>query len=360
VKVGLNYKWNSEILKENLILPTTNYSDKEEQNKVDFGLTSLVSEWINSRSQFINEVWSKPSIEKKTVSPIDPDEIAREITELLIHRIFNFQSRKNLSQIISNVRQNLSRQINKGTAIKFILLYNGGYRASPFSNQPSLIFEPDQTELMLLYQIALLHKKILPLYAYGIDFHIVINNGVGKWVNDIPITSTENYANQLRKMIHFFGAENSISVVLQSEFVDFDPFFSFEPFKTEQFLSEDEHLIIERFLGRRCSREEAEYRSALYKLAELKWGKDLSPIIASKDGILMRQVAHPDMLSFRPFPGGAIRIQNGTLGFQHKNDVLRPKLITSKSVAEHNVKYVLYHSAWEWDKNVKTTMLKHE
>lgn len=61
---------------------------------------------------------------------------------------------------------------------------------------------------------------------------IVINNGVAKWVNDIPISATESYANKLRKMINFFGAENRVKILLQSELVGFDPGYSFEPFQS--------------------------------------------------------------------------------------------------------------------------------
>jgi hypothetical protein len=195
---------------------------------------------------------------------------------------------------------------------------------------------------MLLYQIALLKDKILTLYSHGIEFFIVINNGVAKWVNDIPILDTENYANQLIKMIHFFGAETCIKVLLQSELDGFNPDFSFGSFESQPIISADDHAIVERFLGRRCSRDEAEYQLALYKLAEFKWADDLSHIILAHDGIIMRQVAHPDMLSFRPFPGGAIRIQNGTFGFQYQNGTLMPKLFTSKSTREHDVHWIPY------------------
>jgi hypothetical protein len=295
---------------------------------------------MNTKSEFIREVWSQPSTQQEIDFSQSPDEIADEIIKILTHRLFNYRSKKSISQIIFKVRQNLLRQINNGTTIHFYLLYNGGYRASPLPNQLSLIFEPDQTELMLLYQITLLKKEIFNVCKFGIKFFIVINNGVAKWVNDISITATENYTNQLRKIIKFYGAENNVRVLLQSELVGFDPSFSFEPSQQQSLLSEDEHLIVERFLGRYCSREEAEHRSALYELAESKWAEDLSIITTAKVGIVMRQVAHPEMLSFRPFPGGAIRIQNGTFGFQYQKNSLRPKLITAKGIKENDVKWV--------------------
>ncbi len=340
---------------ETLILPLTCDADMVEHSKADAELISMVSAWITIRSEFIRDVWSQQSTLQQTVFSNNPSDSADKIAKILTHRVFNYQSKINLNHIIPGVRQNLFTQLCTGTSIKFFLLYNGGYRAAPVPNQLPLIFEPDQTELMLLYQIALLNQKIRALYTHGIDFFIVINNGVAQWVNDIPVSATENYANQLRKMIRFFGAENSVSVLLQSELAGFDPHFSFEPFHSQQLLNEDEYITVERFLGRPCSREEAELRSALYSLAESKWAHDLSPIIETNHGIIMRQVAHPEMLSFRPFPGGAIRIQNGTLGFRYKNNSLHPKLITSKSMKVNTIKWVPYHVPthfqWNGDKN---------
>jgi hypothetical protein len=42
-------------------------------------------------------------------------------------------------------------------------------------------------------------------------------------------------------------------------------------------------------------------------------------------------VAHPHSLSFRPFPGGAIRSQNGSVGFEEQGETQVPKLITSEN-----------------------------
>lgn len=334
-------------MKENLILPLVCHESQVDLYKADSELSLKVCSWLNTRAEFIREVWSKHSTKQEIDFSKNSIEIADEIIKVLTSRVFCYQSKRNLIKIISEVRQNLVRQINNSSTIKFFLLYNGGYRVSPISNKRSLIFEPDQTELMLLYQIALLKNKILALYGHGIEFNIVINNGVAKWVNDISTTDTENYVGQLRKMIAFFGAEKNVNIILQSELDCFNQGFTFETFQTETLLSKENHLLVERFLGRRCSEDEAKYRFALYNLAEKKWEEDLSPIIASQDGIIMRQVAHPDMLSFRPFPGGAIRIQNGTFGFHYHKNVLTSKLITSKSLNEFDILWVPYDLPWK-------------
>jgi hypothetical protein len=85
----------------------------------DLELTLKVREWLNTRIEFINETWSQPSKQEINFS-YRANEIADEIIKTLTHRIFNYQSKKNLKEIISNVRQNLLRQINKGTTIKFL------------------------------------------------------------------------------------------------------------------------------------------------------------------------------------------------------------------------------------------------
>lgn len=147
-------------------------------------------------------------------------------------------------------------------------------------------------------------------------------------------------------MIQLFGAENKVRVLLQSELVGFHPKISFEAVHMQAQLLEKEHKIVERFLGRTCSLEEAKYRSGLYQLAEAKWDEDLSPMVTANGALLMRQVAHKDMLSFRPFPGGAIRIQNGSFGFQYQNKGLKPKLITSQNTVEQAIKQVYYDIQW--------------
>jgi hypothetical protein len=331
---------------EQLILPLSPHSDHEGYSKADEECAASISDWINTRIVSIREVWSQsPSTSKKIISP-NPSDRADEIAKILTQRVFNFQSKINSSPLLPKVRQNLVKQLSKGTPIKFFLLFNGGYRASSFTDKLSLIFDPDQTELMLLYQISLLNKKICSLHDPGIDFTIVVNNGVAHWVNNIPLVATENYAKKLREIIDSLGAASSIRVLVQTELEGYDPEFSFEPFEPDSLVSEKEHKIVERFLGRSCSQEEAKYRSALYTLAEEKWGEEISSIATENDALMLRQVAHPDMFPFRPFPGGAIRIQNGSFGFQHLNNKLTPKLITSENAKKYGVKWVPYSFPW--------------
>lgn len=325
-----------------LILPLSPQTNHKDYIEADQEYARQVSIWINKRIELTYGFWSQfPKNRKKNIS-FNTSTLANEISNILTHRDFNFQSKTNLSPLLPSIKQNLENQLRKGSKLHFFLLYNGGYRASPFPEKLSLIFEPDQTELMLLYQITLLSKKISAVCSQDIEFSIVLNNGVAHWVNGISINDTENYAKQLRNMISSLGATNSVKVLLQSELVGFDYQFSFEPFKAKITLSHKEHSIVERFLGNSCNYEEAKHLATLYTLAEKKWWEVISTIAAKKNALILRQIAHPDMLSFRPFPGGAIRAQNGSFGFQYINNKLTPKLITSESFKQYNVKWLYY------------------
>lgn len=334
-------------MKDPLILPLSSLSSLDNgYSIIDKEQTDLVNTWIQTKTKLFKEVWSSSQSNHQQQFISNPEVLSNQIIKILTHRIFNFQSKSSLSQLIPELKNTLLRQITNHSPIRFFLLYNGGYRASSFPNKQSLIFEPDLTELMLLYQITLLKNKMDAVYEPGIEFNIVLNNGVAHWVNEIPLIDTENYAKKLRDMIQLIGAEKKLRVLLQSELSGYNPKFSPSSIPSTTHVTEKEHQIVERFLGRSCTQQEAMFRSELYQLAEAKWEEDLSPLAKEKDAIMLRQIAHPDMLSFRPFPGGAIRIQNGSFGFQYTNNVLSPKLITSQSVKEQGLTCVHYEFNW--------------
>ena len=330
----------------NLILPLSSAPEEAIARRAPDEITRQVAQWMDLRARQVAEEWSKPSEGIAEEVHLRPREIAEKVTRILTGRSFNFQSKRHLKEIIPQVQNQLLVQIEGGRTLKFYLLFHGGYRAGPIPPLSSLIFEPDQTELMLLYQTATLHRKIREVYPPGIELTIVVNNGVAKWVNNIPIIDTENYTRKLRRMLDFFGAGATVKVLLQSELIGFNPVPSFSPDTPETSISPEEHRIVERFLGRTCSQTEAVLRAAVYKLAEQQWAEELGPIVSQNGGVMMRQVPHPDMLSFRPFPGGAIRVQNGTLGFLYENQRLIPKLITTKNSREHPVLWSLYETPW--------------
>ena len=259
------------------------------------------------------------------------------LVDILVHRSFNYQSKKNSLHILPGIRQTMALSIALGRPIPFLYLYNGGYRASPFPNDSSLIFNPDFTELMLLYQLALLHQKIRAVYSPGMEFTIVINNGVAQYVNDVPVVATEQYVQQLRAMINWVGAEKTVRVLVQSELQEIVAEEGSRINPSIPLLSDKEHATIERFMGRAISREEASIRALRYTQAEALWFDEVNKIARSQQAILLRQIADGSMLSFRPFPGGAIRSQNGSLGFDYINETIRLKLITTESGARRSI-----------------------
>lgn len=328
-----------------LLLPTTPKSNFSNLATAQESSILQVNDWIHYRSVRARTIFEDLVTTRKLPFQHVTDSQVDKIINILTSRVFSHQSRGRVASLIPQYREKLLVPLSKGTRINLFLLYNGGYRASPLSTE-RLIFEPDPTELLLLYQIALLTKEVSEIYPPSIQFSIVINNGVAHWVNDIPLESTKSYANIFRDMIQWLGAADYIKIILQSELPDFITLPKFNPTPRTDNFTKIDHKIVERFLGRICCLDEARLRHALYTLAEARWAQDLLPLINSNNGLLLRQIAHPKMLSFRPFPGGATRIQNGSLGFQESTGKLIPKLITSTMKHPHEVRAVPWTNPW--------------
>lgn len=299
-----------------------------------------ISAWLEDRVAEIRRIWAAER--PKQIEPLQGDSsaVSEQILKILVHPEFNYQSRGRVAHLFPDLRQRLKRAVAHRSSITFFLLFNGGYRGSPLPNSPDLIFQSDQTELLLLLQVARLQRKVTRIYTPGIDFVIVVNNGVARWVNDIPRTATEAYVTDLRAMIRQLGADAHVRVLVQSELTGYCDTWPGGSVTPSPSLSAAEHRLVERFLGRSCDADEARHRCALYPAAEAVWGEELLPLAEAQDAILLRQVAHPASLSFRPFPGGAIRTQNGTLGFAPRGADWIPQLITTCSFARHSIRRV--------------------
>ena len=296
---------------------------------------SRISAWLRAGTERLRRAWRPPGEAGALGSEErEPEDCVEPLIRILLHHTFNYQSRGRLAPLLEGLRQNLRQQVRERRPITFFFLYNGGYRASPLAGGPRFIFRPDQTELALLFQIAALQERVAAVYPAGIDFVIVVNNGVSSWVNHIPCATTEAYAAELRRMIRASGAESGIRVLVQSEVEGYGELDPDTPVTPRPALSAKEHEIVERFLGRRCGEAEARHLNAFYALSESIWAEQLRPIAAAQHAILFRQVAHPSTLSFRPFAGGAIRVQNGTLGFHESEGRLIPRLVTA-CLADH-------------------------
>lgn len=305
----------------------------------DVQLLVLAKEWLNEKINLTKQYKPPSSILPWVINQSNYAIMAESIVKILTQRIFNFQSKKNITKLMFHAKENFASQIKNGLPMNLFLLYNGGYRASYHPNDFSIVLSPDLTEAMLLYQITMLQQKVSEIYPLGIQFTIIINNGVAEWVNNIPKHQTEAYVYELRKMIQHFGVSSFIKVMVQSELNGYHSHKSFNVINPKD-ISEKEHQIVERFLGRKCTRKEAAFRATLYDLAEQNWAETLMSIIKKENALPLRQVSHPNMLSFRAFPGAAIRSQNGSFGFEFKDNKLLPKLITSEGISRFGITYL--------------------
>lgn len=328
-----------------LYLPLSPQPHCQAPGLADAHTTTQIKDWLRGRYEHAKTVFSElPSPEKIARDAAPPEQI-NAVLNTLTQRRFNHQSRSRLGSLLGLYRQKLAGHMAQGVPIPCFFLYNGGYRASPLAQQP-LIFKPDQTELLLLYQIACLTEDICKIYPPGIHFFIIINNGVAYWVNEIALTSTQAYAKGLNDMIEAMGAHERVSVVLQSAMATFDAQPSLPDVAPSPTLSEKDHRLVERFLGRPCSPLEARQRHALYAIAEAHWAQVLEPLVRVQGGLLFRQVASPQMLSFRPYPGGATRIQNGSIGFAFQDKQPTPQLITTETTGHHAIRCVPWTAPW--------------
>lgn len=245
-----------------------------------------------------------------------PKAIAEQILRVLLSHEFNYQSRGRLAHLVPDLLAGFERVIGSGRKLPVYFLFHGGYRAKVGGPALAHTFAPDITELLLIQQVARLERRIRAIYPPGVRFAIVINNGVAAHTNGIPYALTSGYVRGLRRLIARLGADQTVWVLEQAELGDFGAKMHAVEVVPKAQIDPVDHGVVERFLGRTCSSEEACLRLATYERAEGVWGAEIRAIVAAQDGFFCRQVAHPACLSFRPFPGGAIRVQNGSVGFR--------------------------------------------
>ncbi len=235
---------------------------------------------------------------------------------ILLNREFNYQSKGKLAHLVPDLVASFETVIARGEKLPIYFLFHGGYRAAVGGAPLTHVFAPDITELLLIYQIARLERRIRAVYPPGVSFSIVINNGVAAFTNGIPYDRTNGYVQRLRQLIARLEAQDTIWVLNQFELGRFEDQIKGVKIIPWAAIDPVDHGVVERFLGRRCSEAEACLKIATYAAAETVWGAEVRGIVAAKSGIFCRQVAHPACPSFRPFPGGAIRVQNGAVAFR--------------------------------------------
>lgn len=299
------------------LLPELNPAEDAPQS----GPRDLLETWLDARIAEMRTIFARPA---SATTKADP----AAILALLQHHEFNYQSKGKTAHLAPALLETFAGLIAADRPLPIYFLYHGGYRTDVRGGALAHTFAPDQTELMLLWQVARLKARLDLIHAPGLRFAIVINNGVAFHTNGIPYDRTNAYVAHLRRMIERLGAQDHVQVLNQAELGDFSAHMARVEVLPKATITEAEHGIVERFLGRRCSLEEASLKIATYERAEAVWGAEVRAIVAEAGGFFCRQIGHPACLSFRPFPGGAIRVQNGAVTFRLEGGTVKPAFVT--------------------------------
>ena len=144
-----------------LPLPPSDLKQGGAHAKADIATQERLVQWLDATVNSIRAACVEPvRVDLPDRTARDSESLSEELTAIFLHKSFNHQSRGRLSAVLPGFRQGLQSQIDAMRPLTLYFLYNGGYRASPFPQDPTPIFYPDQTELMLLRQISLLQARI--------------------------------------------------------------------------------------------------------------------------------------------------------------------------------------------------------
>ena len=301
---------------------------------------TAVARYLRSCADYIREAFTPAAPHAHAGREAGAD----DIIAVLLEREFNYKSKSWAACLLPGVRGTIAAQMAKHLPLQIFFDYGGGYHATtrPDFSAP-LGFDATATELLLLYQIARLERRITSLYPPGLVFHIVLDNGVAHYVNDIPLAQTEGYARQFEALLTQLGAADCVRILLQSRLDDFCARLHGTKLRPVEQIEPAAHHNIERFLGRRCTDEEARLRTARYSAAEMVWEGDLRQHIAAVNGIRFLQRESAEYLPFRPFPGGAIRAQSGQIGFKIAGEKITPTLVTTTLFQKTRVSEIPLH-----------------
>ncbi|MDK2828784.1 MAG: hypothetical protein PWP67_1595 [Clostridium butyricum] len=263
-----------------------------------------------------------------------------KIVRILFSRDFNYQSMKSIKHHINRVNNIITRHIVNCEPIPLYIDLGGGYHASTdIEHEGSISFDINIGEVLLLYQIKKLYNRIKMIYSPAIKFTIVIDNIVANFVNDISIDKTLSYCNKLMELIKILGMDDIVNMLIESEHCNWIFEYKKNEYKKKDLVGFKEYLNVMRFLGRNCSLEEAVDRISRYEFAIRISDNKLNLLIG--DEIRFVQRSNSGQLTFRSFPGGAARIQCGSVGFRvNERNKIVPILITYESREKYCCKQV--------------------
>ena len=290
---------------------------------------SALSSYIGGLLADVREPLPSPG---RGSSANQPEDIAELIFRTISGRRYCYLSRKRSAVYRDSALQSLAKRIALQQPIRFYYDIGGGYHAGISPADLSLTFEPGLGEMLIVRQISLLAQELAALHPHGIRFTLVIDNLCALLVNDIPLDKTEAFVDKLRAMIQYLDSPVDIDLLVESEHFspgDYDRGVDTVP--AGKLPDTATITNVSRFLGRHCSAQEASMRIALYHHISEQTDRNINSLL---DDIRMTQRATPETFPFRPFPGGASRIQAGELAlFVDEHGNCKPDLVTTENYA---------------------------
>jgi hypothetical protein len=303
-----------------------------------------MSENTDQIKQYLTKIidFIKTKEEPNTQTWINPIEY---LFNTLVHHDFCYLTRTQIQPYKPQIIEAIKSTIQSKKPLPIYLDLGPGYHAALEKKDPrNLSFEVGLGELLVLYQMKKFINRVTGIYPHGAKFGIVIDNVCAVFVNDIPTIKTEGYCEKFRELISELGVENEIKLLVESEHFSTSDY-DVRPVPEEQIkshqLTEEDHDNCERFLGHKCTEEDAIRRILIYK----QIGDRTDELFAEhfNNAIHATQRASKTTISFRPFPGGDSRIQSGRVVLSYNNNKkLYPFLMTSTNYSKYSCKNLLF------------------
>lgn len=271
-------------------------------------------------------------------STVDSDS-TQSIFDLLTNRRYGHLGRTKSERYREDVTGKLLPYVSRNEPVHFYYDLGPGYHASLMPGKSDLSFDVGLGELLALHNVVSFCNDVEKLYEPGARFHLVIDNLCGWATNDIPLNRLEAFVERLRQLIRSVGAEDLVSVLVESENGDQGEYLDRLACVAEAIPdappTRDEIENVARFLGRACGSREASLRIERYERTTIVTEAMLADAIR---GVRLTQRAGSSTLGFRSFPGGDQRIQVGQVAFSdRRNGGVRPFLLSSRNVDQFHV-----------------------
>jgi hypothetical protein len=282
----------------------------------------------------------QPLVDASAGSP--GPELADALFTLVTSREFCYLGRRRTEPYRAATTALIARRVERGEPLRFFYDIGPGYHASLDPDTTGLGFDVGLAELLILRQIAALAQRVAAVYPPGVRFWLVIDNICGLRTNDVPLERTQAYSRQLRTLVAETRLADLVDLVVESEKFDLAEYdrllAQVEPAPAFATPSTAELENVERFLGRRCTVDEAAARIERYRRAGIVTDLLLDRLVS---GVHMTQRATAATLGFRPFPGGDVRTQCGVVALTpNGTGGVRPLLVTSRNAAAYTLRSI--------------------